>query len=224
MTAIDAYLKDLDRRLIGCRSTKADLLGEARDGLHDAADGYRAGGWTDDEAERRAVTDFGEVTAVAGDYQAELSMHSGVRTLWKLVLGVPAMSLAWDLARILTFGAWTKLSTPTPSWYVVATHVLHGGIFTVPVVGLVALLCTRWLSRRVDGVRLARICGALIATAVGLNLVSIGGLLVATGAVDLSRLFLSVPCGLLMVAWALLSVRLVVLARRSWGRCATIVT
>ncbi|HEY3711193.1 MAG TPA: permease prefix domain 1-containing protein [Amycolatopsis sp.] len=221
---IDEYLAELDRRLIGCRSTKADLLGEARDGLHDAAEAYRAGGRTADEAERRAVADFGAVAAVAGDYQAELSMHSGVRTLWKLILGVPAMSLGWDFARLLTYGDWTRLSTPSPGWYIEITRVSHAAIFTVPLVGLVTLLCTRLLGRRVDSVRLARICGVLIAVAVGLNLVSISGLLVATGAVDASRLFLSVPCAVLMVGWALLSLWLVVLARRSRGRCATIVT
>lgn len=223
VNAIEGYLSDLDRRLVGCRSTKDDLLAEARDGLHDAADAYREGGWPHDEAERRAVADFGGVDVVAGDYQAELSMHSGVRTLWKLVLGVPAMQLSWDFARILTFGDWTRLSTPTPEWYRVATHFSHGAVFVVPAVGLVALVCARWLSRRVDGVRLARTCGFFIAGAVGINLASVLTLVVATGFVDVSRLFLSVPCVLLMVAYVLLSVRLVVLARRSWGRCATIV-
>ncbi|SEP52659.1 permease prefix domain 1-containing protein [Amycolatopsis saalfeldensis] len=220
---IDEYLEDLDRRLIGCRSAKADLLGEAGDGLRDAAEAYRAGGWSDDEAERRAVADFGEAGVVAGDYQAELSMHSGVRTLWKLIVGIPAMSLGWDFARLLTFGDWTRLSTPSPGWYMGIIQLSHAAIFTVPLVGLATLLGTRWLSRRVDGVRLARICGALITVAVGINLVSISALLIATGAVDPSRLFLSVPCGVLMVAWALLSLRLVVLARRARGRCATIV-
>ena len=123
---IDEYLGDLDRRLHGCGRFKADLLGEARDGLHDAADAYRAGGWTDEDAERRAVADFGPAAVVARDYQAELGMLSGVRTLWKLVIGVPAMQIAWDYARILTFGEWTQLSTPTPEWYKVVTHVSHG--------------------------------------------------------------------------------------------------
>lgn len=220
---IDEYLGDLDRRLHGCGKFKADLLEEARDGLHDAADAYRAGGWSDEDAERRAVADFGPAAVVARGYQAELGMLSGVRTLWKLVLGVPAMQIAWDYARILTFGEWTRLSTPTPEWYRVVAHASHGAVFLVPVIGLLALIGTRRLSRRLDGVRLARFCGALIALAVGINLVSVGMLIGATGFVDVSRLFLSVPCVLLMVAWVLLSVRLVVLARRSWGGYATIV-
>ncbi|MEQ0563773.1 permease prefix domain 1-containing protein [Amycolatopsis sp. NEAU-NG30] len=220
---IDGYLAELDRRLHGCGRFKADLLAEARDGLHDAADAYRAGGWSTEEAERRAVADFGPAAVVARDYQAELGMLSGVRTLWKLVLGVPAMQIAWDYARILTFGEWSRLSTPTPEWYKVIAHASHGAVFLVPVVGLLALLGTRWLSRRLDGPRLSRFCGALIAFAVGVNLASVGLLVGATGVVDISRLFLSVPCALLMIAWVLLSVRLVVLARRSWGRYATIV-
>ena len=220
---IDAYLADLDRRLHGCGRFKADLLEEARDGLHDAADAYRAGGWTDEEAQRRAVADFGPAAVVARDYQAELGMLSGVRTLWKLVIGVPAMQILWDYARILTFGEWTKLSTPSPEWYMVVTRVSHGAVFLVPVIGLLALLGIRWLSRRVDGPELARFCRVLIALAVGVNIGSIGLLIAATGVVDVSRLFLSVPCALLMFAWVALSVRLVVLARRSWGGYATIV-
>jgi len=137
---IDEYLGDLDRRLHGCGRFKADLLEEARDGLHDAADAYRAGGWSDDDAERRAVADFGPAAVVARDYQAELGMLSGVRTLWKLVLGVPAMQIAWDYARILTFGEWTKLSTPTPGALVRELAAAHGAVFVVPVIGLLALL------------------------------------------------------------------------------------
>ena len=220
---IDEYLGELDRRLHGCGRFKADLLEEARDGLHDAADAYRAGGWSDEDAQRRAVADFGPAAVVARDYQAELGMLSGVRTLWKLVLGVPAMQIAWDYARILTFGEWTRLSTPTPEWYRVIAHATHGAVFVVPVIGVIALLGIRWLSRRLDAVRLARFCGALIALAVGINLASVGLVIGSTGLVDVSRLFLSVPCVLLMLAWVLLSVRLVVLARRSWGGYATIV-
>ncbi len=220
---IETYLSELDRRLTGCAKHKADLLAEARDGLHDAAEAYREGGWSDEDAQRRAVTEFGPADLLARDYQAELGMVSGVRTLWKLVIGVPLMQASWDYARILTFGAWTQLSTPTPEWYRVVAHASHGAVFVVPVIGVIALLCTRWLSRRLDGVRLARICGLLIAGAVGVNLASVGLLIGATGVVDVSRLFLSVPCVLLMVAWVLLSLRLVVLARRSWGGYATIV-
>jgi hypothetical protein len=105
----------------------------------------------------------------------------------------------------------------------VITRVSHGAVFLVPVIGLLALLGTRWLSRRLDGARLSRFCGLLIAVAVGINLGSVGLLIAATGVVDVSRLFLSIPCALLMLAWVALSLRLVVLARRSWGGYATIV-
>jgi hypothetical protein len=220
---IEDYLADLDRRLRGCGRFKADLLAEARDGLHDAADAYRAGGWSVEDAERRAVEEFGPAALVAEDYQAELGMLSGVRTLWKLVIGVPLMQLAWDMARIYTFGAWTRLNTPTPHWYVFVARFTHGSVFLVPVIGVAALVGTRWLSRRLDGVRIAKLSGLLIAVAVGMNLLSVLLMVGVTSFVDVSRLFLSIPCGLLMVAWVLLSLRLAVLARRSWGRYATIV-
>nr|WP_143268036.1 hypothetical protein [Amycolatopsis alba] len=44
MNAIEDCIGDLDRRLSGSPGAKADLLTEARDGLIDAADAYRAGG------------------------------------------------------------------------------------------------------------------------------------------------------------------------------------
>ncbi|MGW7538372.1 permease prefix domain 1-containing protein [Amycolatopsis sp. NPDC054798] len=220
---IDGYLAELDRALVGRRGAKADLLAEARDGLLDAAEAYREGGWSETEAQRRAVADFGQIREVAGDYQAELSMHNGVRMLWLLVFGVPVMETSWQVARIFTYGSWSRLTTPNPGWYLYVTQFTHAAIYAVPFVGLLALAATRWLSRRFDGARTARVCRVLGAIAVGLNLFSVLLLIGATGVVDAARLFLSGPCGLLMVSWVILSFRLVVLARRSWRRCATIV-
>ncbi|WP_181774258.1 permease prefix domain 1-containing protein [Amycolatopsis pittospori] len=222
MTVIEAYLGDLRARLDGPASAKRDLLREARDGLNDAADAYREGGWSEHEAQRRAVDDFGPVHLIAQGYQAELGMHSGTRTLWKLVLGVPLMQLAWEFARKWTFGDWSQLA-PAPGWYKYVAQFTHGSVFIVPVLGLFALVCMRWLSRRMDGVRLVRTVGVLIGEAVGLNLLSVALLVFATGFLDASRLFLSVPCGILMVLWVVVSVRLALLARRSWRSCATIV-
>ncbi|KZB82620.1 hypothetical protein AVL48_10595 [Amycolatopsis regifaucium] len=220
---IEAYLGDLRARLDGPASAKRDLLREARDGLNDAADAYREGGWSEQEAQRRAVDDFGPVHLIAQGYQTELGMHSGTRTLWKLILGVPLMQLAWDFARKWTFGDWSQFTTPTPAWYKYIAQFTHGSVFLVPVLGVFALVCMRWLSRRMDGVRLVRTAGVLIGEAVGLNLLSVALLVFATGFIDASRLFLSVPCGILMIVWVVLSVRLALLARRSWRSCATIV-
>ncbi|WP_083255176.1 permease prefix domain 1-containing protein [Amycolatopsis orientalis] len=224
MSVIEAYLGDLRARLDGPASAKRDLLREARDGLTDAADAYREGGWSEHDAQRRAVDDFGPVHLIARDYQAELGMHSGTRTLWKLIIGVPLMQIAWDYARKWTFGDWSQLDTPTPAWYQYVAHFTHGSVFLVPVLGVFVLVCMRWLSRRMDGVRLVRTAGVLIGEAVGLNLLSVAMLVFATGIIDASRLFLSVPCGILMILWVVLSVRLALLARRSWRSCATIVT
>ncbi|OOC06543.1 hypothetical protein B0293_13160 [Amycolatopsis azurea DSM 43854] len=219
---IEAYLGELRTRLDGPVTAKRDLLREARDGLNDAADAYRDGGWSEDDAQRRAVEDFGPVHLIARDYQAELGMHSGTRTLWKLILGVPMMQLAWELARKWTFGEWSQLA-PTPGWYRYIAQFTHGSVFIVPVLGVIALVCMRWLSRRMDGVKLVKSISVLIGEAVGLNLLSVALLVIATGLIDASRLFLSVPCGILMILWVVVSVRLALLARRSWRSCATIV-
>ena len=221
--AIDGYLAELDRVLLGRRGRKADLLAEARDGLRDAADAYREGGWSEDEAQRRAVADFGRVSEIAGDFQAELTVHNGIWTLWMLVLAVPGMQASWELTRLLTYGAWSRLTTPSPSWYHFITTFTHSAAFLVPALGFGALLCARLLSRRRDSVGTARICRVLTLVAAGFNLFAVALLVGTTGVVDVSRLFLSGPCGLLTVAWVLLSVRLVVLARRSFRRCVTIV-
>lgn len=223
MSVIEAYLGDLRARLDGPATAKRDLLREARDGLTDAADAYRDGGWSDHEAQRRAVEEFGPVAVIAREYQAELGMTSGTRTLWQLIIGVPLMQLAWDFARKWTFGEWSQLGTPTPDWYKYVAQFTHGSVFLVPVLGVFALVCMRWLSRRLDGVRLVRVAGVLIGEAVGLNLLSVAMLVFATGFIDASRLFLTVPCGILMILWVVLSVRLALLARRSWRSCATIV-
>ncbi|MFK0244368.1 permease prefix domain 1-containing protein [Amycolatopsis azurea] len=222
MTVIEAYLGELRTRLDGPVTAKRDLLREARDGLNDAADAYRDGGWSEDDAQRRAVEDFGPVHLIARDYQAELGMHSGTRTLWKLILGVPMMQLAWELARKWTFGDWSQLG-PTPDWYRYVAQFTHGSVFIVPVLGVIALVCMRWLSRRMDGAKLVKSVSVLIGEAVGLNLLSVALLVIATGLIDVSRLFLSVPCGILMILWVVVSVRLALLARRSWRSCATIV-
>lgn len=216
MNVIDGYLTELGRTLSGPASAKTDLLAEARDGLRDAADAYREGGWSRADAERRAIEEFGSIGEVAADYQAELAMHDGVRTLWKLIVGVPMMQLAWDFARIVSFGDWTRLTTPSPGWYTLIARATHGVVFLIPVFGLLALLATRWLSRRLDGRRLARISAVSIAVAVGLNLASLGLIIAANGIVDASRLFLTIPCGLLLIAWIGVSARLAVLARRTW--------
>ncbi|WP_181774259.1 permease prefix domain 1-containing protein [Amycolatopsis pittospori] len=214
MSAIETYIAELDRRLSGSAGAKADLLTEARDGLHDAADAYREGGVDEAEAERRAVADFGPVDVIAPAYQAELGLRRDIRVLWELIVGVPLLILSWDLARTLSLGDWSRFGDPPPSWY----HHAIGAADTVaalsPVVAVAGVIAARLLSRRTDGPRAARSVSLSVAVALGLNLIAVALYGGATGLLEPARLIISVPCAVLSATWILFSMRLTVAARR----------
>ncbi|WP_409492741.1 permease prefix domain 1-containing protein [Amycolatopsis sp. cmx-11-12] len=214
MSAIEAYISELGRRLSGSAGAKADLLTEARDGLIDAAEAYRAGGVTELDAERRAVADFGPADLIARDYQAELGLRRDVRVLWELIVGVPILIVAWDLARVLSFSDWSRFGAPPPSWY----HRVIGAADVVaalsPVVAIAGVIAARLLSRRMDGPCTARSVSLTVAAAVGLNLIAVALYGGATGLLEPARLIISVPCAVLSGAWILFSMRLTVAARR----------
>jgi hypothetical protein len=216
MSAIDAYLGELRGRLVGPASAKRDLLKEARHGLGDAAEAYREGGLSVFEAERRAVGEFGPVAVIAREYQAELAMHSGVRALWKVILGVPTLLVAWDVARALTFGDWSRFATPTPDWYLHAVGAAHLAAVLVPVVGIAGVVVARLRSRREGGTGAVRAAWFPAAGAAGLNLLAVALFGGATGLLDPARLFVSVPCAVLSSVWVLFSLWLVVVVRRYW--------
>ncbi|WP_410656268.1 permease prefix domain 1-containing protein [Amycolatopsis sp. lyj-112] len=214
MSAIEAYIADLDRRLSGSAGAKADLLTEARDGLIDAAEAYSEGGVREPEAERRAVADFGPVDLIARDYQAELGLRRDIRVLWELIVGVPLLILAWDFARVLSFGDWSRFGDPPPSWYHRAIGTADTLAALSPAVAIAGLIAARLLSRRRDGPLVTRAVSWALTGALGANLVAVvvyGG---ATGLLEPARLIVSVPCAVLSGAWILFSMRLAVAARR----------
>ncbi|MFK0244369.1 permease prefix domain 1-containing protein [Amycolatopsis azurea] len=212
MNAIEAYMGDLDRRLTGPAGAKADLLAEAKDGLTDAAEAYRAGGVDEAEAERRAVADFGPADLIARDYQAELGLRRDIRVLWELIVGVPLLILGWDLARVFSSGDWSRLGQP-PSWYYRAIGAADILAASSPVVAVAGLIAARLLSRRADGPPVARVVAWSLAGAVGLNLLAVATYGGATGLLEPARLIVSVPCAALSATWILFSTRLTVAAR-----------
>lgn len=100
-TVIDAYIAELAAALRGSRRVKADLLAEARDGLTDVADAYYLHGMDRDEAERRAVAEFGTVAELAPLYQRELGLAQGRRTAllvaFVLLMQPVLWNYGWDL-------------------------------------------------------------------------------------------------------------------------------
>jgi hypothetical protein len=101
---IEAYVAELGRALRGPRGLKADLLAEARDGLVDAAEAHQESGLDADDAQRLAISDFGTVAEVSGDYQAELGLSQGRRTGVLICLAMVAQPVAWDVWRLFSGG------------------------------------------------------------------------------------------------------------------------
>ncbi|MFC0507964.1 permease prefix domain 1-containing protein [Micromonospora costi] len=92
-------LRELADRLRGPARLKADLLTEARHGLLDAVEAYRADGLTAAEAERRAVAEFGSPAQLVPGWQAELAVGAlrglSLRVLTMASVLVAAGDLTW---------------------------------------------------------------------------------------------------------------------------------
>ncbi|MEV4534700.1 permease prefix domain 1-containing protein [Asanoa sp. NPDC049518] len=145
MTAIDSYVRELDRRLHGPRRRKADMIVEVRDGLRDAAEAVRADapGVSPAEAERQAVEEFGPVPDIAPEFQAELAVTQAWRTAWVFAIALP-------LVMALTTLMWRGGSggvTPGPA-YLDLARATDLFLIVASVSFAVALLALHVLARR----------------------------------------------------------------------------
>jgi hypothetical protein len=224
-SVIDRYVADLDGRLLGPRAVKADMVTEARDSLTDAFEAHLESGVSARVAEHRAVEEFGPVGVIAKEYQAELAVAAGTRTLVTFAITLPLMHVFWELNRWLWIGAWSPhMSVTPPPWYLwlAKTNDLISGI-TAGVV-LVALVAGRLLCRRrTPAAVVGRAAGWLAAAVVGVVMAGNIGIMAGTWVVDARMLFLSPPVAIGSLLSAVMIGWLGVLARRSL-RCATIVT
>ncbi|MBB5956188.1 hypothetical protein FHS29_002774 [Saccharothrix tamanrassetensis] len=214
---IDDYLTALDRRLRGPEHVKEDLLAEARDSLDDAAAAYRDGGLAAEDAQRRAVADFGPVNRIARDYQGLLALAHGVRTLWTLLLVVPLARVMWELNRSFWIGSWPAFDPagPPPDWYLLIARANDSAAWIVAGAALGALASGRLLARRGwSTVKLARLSGLVAVGAVGVSLFGNVSIMIATALVDAARLLMSPPVGLASLVSLVIMLRLLVLARR----------
>lgn len=155
---VDEYLAGLAAHLRGPYRLRADLLAEARDSLHDAAQAHRAAGVPADEAERLAVAEFGGYADVVPGYQTELAVAQGRRTALLLALALPALTL---LAPLMWWhGPWTR-GAPDPGrgYALLVAHFDYLSL-TASAVAVLVLLGLRVGSRRlVDGLRFSRAVG-----------------------------------------------------------------
>jgi len=99
MEPIERYLAELGRALRGPARAKADLLAEARGGLHDSVRSYVDSGEPEAAACRKALAEFGEVKVVAPGFQAELSLAQARRTALWVALAVAVQPLVWGPLR-----------------------------------------------------------------------------------------------------------------------------
>lgn len=95
--SVEHYVATLGRALPGPRRLRRELLEELRTGLLDAAEAHRRAGLPADEAERRAVSESGNVREIAEDFRAELAAVQGRRAAMVLALTMLAGVVAWDV-------------------------------------------------------------------------------------------------------------------------------
>ncbi|GAA3511045.1 permease prefix domain 1-containing protein [Actinocatenispora rupis] len=204
---IDAHLRALAAVLPGPARARASLLGEARDGLVDAATAYRAAGMPADEAEARAVADFGTVRELAAEYRGELALSQGRRTLLVTLgaqLGVWLCSeVSWRLGRDELWAG----TTPSESYRMLARVVDAAQLVPACAAVLAVALAFTWGQRffaRAD--LLARMSGMFGLGVAALMLASCAVMSVATpglatvGSVAGSLLLSAVPAGLIAMS------------------------
>ncbi|MDX8148210.1 permease prefix domain 1-containing protein [Lentzea sp. BCCO 10_0061] len=219
---IERYVTDLGTRLRGSKKQVRELLTETRDSLADATEAHLDRGLTEREAQKRAVEEFGPVREIANEYQAELAVAYGTRTLVWLAIVLPLMHMAWEYGRMLLVGPWQDFGAMPPAWYlfVAKANDLTSGIASG--VALVALILGRVLARRYDAKLLARLGATIAIAAVGAVLLGNVSIIVATAHLDVSRLVQSLPMSIASLITWIVIVRLGLLARRCLS-CATIV-
>ena len=202
-TTITELVAVLDRHLRGPRRAKDDLLAEIRDGLHDAAEAYRATGLTPEEAERRAVVEFGSPHELAVEFQAELTVAQSRRTCLALFL-LPLLVVGWDMV-------W--LVRPGGALLPEAGSLARGFDLTALLAAIGAgltLLGSRWARRPHDSTWLARVTGTMAVAALLANLVVIALMLT----VDPARARADVMAWpAVLVGWVFSATALVVLFR-----------
>lgn len=158
LDVLTAYLDELGKRLRGPRRPKADLLAEARGSLIDAVAALEARGVPSDEAQRKALAEFGSVAEVGPGYQTELAVAQGRRT-GTLILAVfltqcflwDDVRTTWPIAGVKYVGGLTILlavGTLIASRRAGRRFSLLTGIFGYAVVALFAVMGTVLTSMR----------------------------------------------------------------------------
>lgn len=92
---LERYLADITARLPGPPRSRARIVAELRSGLMDAADARRSAGLAGCEAERAAVSEFGDPDQVARGFRQELAASQARRVAAALLASGPVTGLLW---------------------------------------------------------------------------------------------------------------------------------
>lgn len=183
--AIAVTVAELNRRLHGPRRLRMDMVREVRDALCDAEEAYLAAGMTTDDAQARAVADFGDLDEITAEYQLELAARQARRSAVSIVLAFPMMLLLWD--SLWRFGD-TASGEPTRMTLILSDII--DGVSLVAAAGallVLVMLCLSARRGRQSAVRgIARSAGLIGLATVVLVLATSGALQVANVSASVS--------------------------------------
>jgi hypothetical protein len=154
---IDGFIAGLSEHLRGPRRIRTDLVAEARHSLLDAAEAYQDAGLAPAEARRRAVAEFGSYPEVVPDYQAELAVAQGRRTVLLIAVALPLLVLA---APLMWWRSPWAGHVPLPVGYARLTASFDALSVAGALLAVLVLVGYGWGSRYIrDGVSLTEAVG-----------------------------------------------------------------
>ncbi|MFC0004667.1 permease prefix domain 1-containing protein [Micromonospora siamensis] len=145
-TPVEAHLRELAVRLHGPARLRTELLTEARDALHDAAEAYRADGLSGPDAERRAVAEFGSADRLVPAYQAELAAGAlrrfAVRGLAVASVLIVGGDLTWQGS------SWDRDGSHPPAGFLLLSTTLNVAWVVAALLAAASLLVLTRAARR----------------------------------------------------------------------------
>jgi hypothetical protein len=94
---LERYLTELSARLRGPRAARTRVLAEIHDGLAETIDAHVADGTPREAAASAAIAEFGDPTAVASSFAAELATAQARRIIATFIVTGPLVGICWLL-------------------------------------------------------------------------------------------------------------------------------
>ncbi|MFG3339635.1 permease prefix domain 1-containing protein [Glycomyces sp. NPDC048151] len=94
---MNGYVDEVAAPLRGPRRLRADMLAELGGGFEEAVAERIDAGMERERALADAAAEFGAPQLIAAEFQRELAAAQARRTAWTLLIGLPALTIMWDL-------------------------------------------------------------------------------------------------------------------------------